>query len=63
MLEFFVSPVVSPGHVKMGRFLIVSADRNNYSTNSDTAACALLITSATRCENWILALGNLRSIR
>ena len=59
----FVSPVVSPGRVKMGRFLIIRDDGNNYSRYSDTAVCALLTTSANSCENDVLALGNLRFIR
>jgi len=28
----FVSPIVSPGWVKMGRFLSTQDNRNNYST-------------------------------
>ena len=40
----FVSPVVSPGGVKMGRVLITCDDRNNYSTRSKPVICSLLVT-------------------
>ena len=58
-----VSPVVSPGWVKMGRFLISWDDRNNYSTRSKAVICSLLMTLAKSSKNAVLALGNLRSIR
>jgi hypothetical protein len=35
----FVSPVVSPGQAKMGRFLITWDDRNNYSTRLKAGVC------------------------
>jgi hypothetical protein len=52
----FVSPVVSPGGVKMGRFLITCDDRNNYSTHLDTAICAQLMTSANSHKNGVFTL-------
>src|SRR5438552_15123719 len=42
----FVSPVVSPGGVKMGTLLITQDDRNNYLTGSKASVCTLLMTSA-----------------
>ena len=59
----FVSPFVSPGHVKMCRLLITREERNNNSTGLNTAICAQLTTSADLCKNAVLPLGNLRSIR
>jgi len=59
----FVSPVVSPGGVKMGGFLITRDKAMRYSTCLIRAACAQLRTSAHFCKNDVLPLGNLRSIR
>jgi hypothetical protein len=59
----FVSPVVSPGGVKMCKLLITGDDGNNWSRYSDTEVCALLTTSANSCKKGVLALGNPCSIR
>jgi hypothetical protein len=40
----FVSPVVSPGWTKIGRFLITREESNNYSTLLNGAICALMMT-------------------
>ena len=42
----FVSPFVSPGWVKMGRFLITQDDRNNHSRRLNEPVCTLLMKSA-----------------
>jgi len=47
----------------MGKLLITRDDGNNYSSYSDTAVCAQLMTSANSCKSVVFALGNLRSIR
>ncbi|PYL79393.1 MAG: hypothetical protein DMF21_12995 [Verrucomicrobia bacterium] len=59
----FVSPVVSPGQVKIGGFLITWDDRNNYSRRLKAVICSLLMTSANSSKNAVLPLRNLRSIR
>jgi len=63
MVLSFVSPVVSPRCLKMGKLLITHDDGNNYSRHLDTAVCAQPTTSADCCKNAVLPLGNLRSIR
>ena len=59
----FVSPFVSPGHIKMCRFVITREESKNNSTGSIAAICAHLMTSADLCKSGVLPLGNLRSIR
>jgi hypothetical protein len=59
----FVSPFVSPGGVKMGKFLITRDKHQNYSTRLKPVICSLLMTLAKFSKNAVLALGNLRSIR
>jgi hypothetical protein len=57
----FVSPVVSPGWVKMGRFQITRDDRNSYSRRLKAVIYILLMTSANSSKNAVLPLGNLRA--
>jgi hypothetical protein len=59
----FVSPFVSPGWVKMCRFVITREEPNNNSTGSITAICAQVMTSADLCKSAVLPLGNPCSIR
>ena len=63
MVLSFVSPFVSPGWVKMCRFLITREEPNNNSTSWIKALCALLMTSVNLCKSGVLPLGNPCSIR
>ena len=45
-----MSPVVSPGWVKMGKLVITRDDRNKYSMHLNTAVCALLMTLANSAK-------------
>jgi hypothetical protein len=49
----FVSPVVSPGGIKMGTLLITCDDRNNHSRRLNAADCAGLMTSAHSSKNGV----------
>jgi hypothetical protein len=46
MKSQFVSPVVSHGGGKMGKFRITREESSKYSTCSNTTICILLMTSA-----------------
>ena len=63
VIRFVVSPVVSPGGVKIGKLVITRDDHKNCSTPLDIAICAEMTTGAKSSKNAVLSLGNLRSIR
>jgi hypothetical protein len=54
---------VSPGGVKVRRFLITRDESNNYSRHLDIAVCALVMTPANSSKNAVFTLGNPCSIR
>jgi len=62
VIRFVVSPVVSPGGVKMGKLVITRDDHKNCSTPLKPVICSLLMTLAKSSKNAVLALGNVLAV-
>ena len=58
-----MSAFVSPGGVKMGRFLITGEKCKSYRMRLIVTLCVLLMTWANLCKSGVLALGNPCSVR